>query len=57
MKGFTKEEASSSNIFTPSQKAIIGQIERGQKVYFENIRAAMPDGTVRNLNTIAFKIN
>ncbi|HBF87472.1 MAG TPA: hypothetical protein DDX39_02430 [Bacteroidales bacterium] len=57
IKGFTKEEASSSNIFTPSQKAIIGQIERGQKVYFENIRAAMPDGTVRNLNTIAFKIN
>lgn len=56
IRGFLKEEPSSSADFTPEQKAIIEQAPSGGKVYFEDIKAKGPDGSIRSLGTIAFKI-
>lgn len=57
IKGFVQEKASYSNMFTPEQKDLISRIDKGQKVYIEEIKAKGPDGSVRSLGTIGFKIN
>jgi len=51
---FTKE--SRSAYFTPEMINSINGLNRGQAVYFESIKAKGPDGTIRNLNPIVFKI-
>jgi gliding motility-associated protein GldM len=55
--GFFKDEPSRSNRFTPGQVSIIKGLSKGNKVYFEDIKAVGPDGTVRELSPIVFKIN
>lgn len=55
--GFFKDEVSRSNKFTPGQKSIISSLSKGNKVYIESIKAIGPDGTVRELSPIVFKIN
>ncbi len=55
--GFQKDEASKSNRITPGQLDIIRNLSKGQKVYFEDIKAVGPDGTVRELSTLVYKIN
>ncbi|NJK93528.1 MAG: gliding motility protein GldM [Bacteroidales bacterium] len=55
--GFVKDEISKSNRITPGQLDIIRNMGKGQKVYFEDIKAVGPDGSVRELGTIVFKIN
>ncbi len=37
--------------------SMLNSASRGQKVYFEDIKAKGPDGTTRNLGSIALKIN
>jgi gliding motility-associated protein GldM len=55
--GFQKDEPSKSNRITPAQIEIIKNTSRGQKVYFEDIKAVGPGGNVRDLSPIIFKIN
>lgn len=56
IQGFVRFVPSSSNRITEEQRTLIGNLNRGQNVYFEDIKAIGPDGTVRNLPTIKFKI-
>ncbi|MBQ1698264.1 MAG: hypothetical protein II075_10325, partial [Bacteroidales bacterium] len=56
VKGFTQDAASNSAAFTAQQKQIIQQVASGGKIYIEDIKAKGPDGSIRSLGTIAFKI-
>ncbi len=56
IKGFSREATASSASFTPEQKAIIEQVKSDDKVYFEDIKAKGPDGSIRSLGSITFKI-
>jgi hypothetical protein len=40
---------------TGAQRDIIGNLKKGDKVYFDNIKAVGPDGKPRELPTISFK--
>ncbi len=53
---FTEEYKTKGSRITQQQKNLIRQLKPGQKVYFENIKARAPDGSIRNLGTISFKI-
>lgn len=57
IKGFEQSKISPSNIITPDQKQIIQNAEKGQRVFFEDIKAVGPDGSVRSLGSITFKLN
>ena len=54
--GFEKTASSGSYRFTPQQVALMKKSKRGGRVTFENIRAKGPDGSVRKLGTVSFKI-
>ncbi len=54
--GFLEEITSNSTIITTEQKALIKQLKSGDKVYFEDIRAQAPDGSIRALDVIVFRI-
>jgi len=56
IKGFTQDATSNSAAFTAPQKQIISQVPSGSKIYIEDIKAKGPDGSIRSLGTIAFKI-
>jgi len=51
------EEISNSNEFTPSLINIIKEMTSGQKIYFEDIRGALPDGTIRELGGIILTVD
>jgi gliding motility-associated protein GldM len=57
VKGFQQEKISRSNAITQDQKELINRLERGSKVYFEGIKAKMPNGEVRNLPPVILKLN
>jgi gliding motility-associated protein GldM len=54
--GYVKEAASNSANFSRDQKAIISKVRRGQRVVIDNIRAKGPDGNIRKLQSVSFKI-
>ncbi|MFH2141191.1 MAG: gliding motility protein GldM [Bacteroidota bacterium] len=54
--GFSQEAPCGGARFDAKALNIIKQVERGQKVYIENVRAKGPDGTVRPLGSIIFKL-
>ncbi len=56
IQGFTEEESTRGPVITAQQKSIIRQLNRGSKVYFENIKAKAPDGSIRSLGSISFKL-
>ncbi|HRH01991.1 MAG TPA: gliding motility protein GldM [Bacteroidia bacterium] len=56
VKGLLKEEVSNSGAFTAAQTAMIQGIPTNGKLFFEEIKAKMPDGTTRTLNSIIFKV-
>lgn len=56
IQGFTEEYRSNSANISAQQKGLIRQLKRGNKVYFESIKARAPDGSVRNLGTVSFKL-
>ena len=37
-------------------KAVLEKVKSGQKVFIENIKARGPDGSVRNLGALSFKV-
>lgn len=54
--GYVKEASSNSARFTKSQKQIISNVKRGQRVIIDNIKAKGPDGRIRKLQSVTFKI-
>ncbi len=56
VKGFTRDEKSNSDYFTRAQKTLLKGLKRNRKVYIEDIKAVGPDGSIRNLPAISFKI-
>lgn len=55
--GYQVDETSDSNLLTDKQKELIRGTGRGQKIYFENIRAVGPGGTIRALGSITITID
>ncbi|MCY1634457.1 type IX secretion system motor protein PorM/GldM [Marinifilum sp. D737] len=55
-KGFTVDEVSRTDTFTPEQIKMFRNLRRNNKVYIEDIRAVGPDGVTRNLPAIVFRI-
>ncbi len=56
IQGFTEEVSTTGAQITAQQQNIIRQLKPGQKVYFENVKARAPDGGIRNLGSISFKL-
>jgi len=54
-KGFTKEKVVKSPRFDQI-RSLLRKIPSGKKVYFEDIVAAGPDGTRRDLGTVVFRL-
>jgi gliding motility-associated protein GldM len=57
IQGFVREYTSKSNKFGDDQRNIIKNLNRGQNVYIQDIKAVGPDGSTRPLSTINFKLN
>jgi gliding motility-associated protein GldM len=57
VQGFVQEKPVKGNLFTQEVKNLINNQNKGSSVYIQDIRAVGPDGTVRNLSTINFKLN
>ena len=56
IQGFVRFAKSNNNRITEDQRNLLRNLNRGQNLYFEDIKAIGPDGTVRPLSTIKFKI-
>jgi gliding motility-associated protein GldM len=56
LKGFVREESVKSNKINDAQRDIISSASKGQKIYFQDIKAVGPDGKPRELPTVYFKI-
>jgi gliding motility-associated protein GldM len=54
--GFVREYVSKSNRFTGDQMQLMQNATRNQRIYIQDIQAVGPDGTTRDLPTIAFRI-
>ena len=54
--GDIQSRKSNSNRITSDMVKILRRSARGQKIYFENIRATGPDGSKRIISPIMFKI-
>lgn len=55
--GYQVDESSDSNLLNEKQKDLIKSTGRGQKIYFENIRAVGPGGTIRSLGSITITVD
>lgn len=56
IRGFTRDETVKSNKISDAQRDIISGANRGQRIYFQDIKAVGPDGRPRELPTVYFKI-
>lgn len=56
VRGFNQDAPSTSNRITEQQKSIIKQVDKGARVYFNDIKAVGPDGRTVDLSTLVFKI-
>ncbi|MFN8255432.1 MAG: gliding motility protein GldM [Bacteroidales bacterium] len=54
--GFLEDAKSNGPAFTAQQKQLITNMTPGKKVYIEDVEAVGPDGTVRNLGSITFRV-
>ena len=41
---------------TPEMKGYLAKVSTGSKIYFENVKAKGPDGTIRNIGTLSLKV-
>ena len=57
INGFTQTKDTKGATITADQKNIINRAKAGDKIYFDDIKAYMPDGTTRDLGSISFKVN
>lgn len=56
IKGFTEIEEANSAAFSPKQKALINNMATGSILSIYDIKAKGPDGTIRNLPSIVYKL-
>ncbi|TKG91563.1 hypothetical protein EYV94_21295 [Puteibacter caeruleilacunae] len=56
VRGYEEEVKSNSYRFTPKQKQLIGKLRPNSKVYITDIKAKGPDGSIRSLPSIAFRL-
>ena len=56
IKGALKDFNSSGNSLNAEMKGVLAQLPPGGKVFFENIKAKGPDGSVRTLPNVAIKV-
>jgi len=54
--GYVQEARSTSARFTAQQQNLLRAVQSKRKVYIEDIKASGPDGTVRDLGSLTFKI-
>jgi gliding motility-associated protein GldM len=57
VRGFVQQKTVKGNQFTPEVKSLINSLGKGDPVYIQDIKAVGPDGSIRNLSTINFKLN
>ncbi|MDR1668066.1 MAG: gliding motility protein GldM [Bacteroidales bacterium] len=57
LKGFTQTKPTKGTNISADQKALINNLSKGSKVYFEDIKVVGPDGSTRELPAVAFTIN
>jgi gliding motility-associated protein GldM len=57
VQGFVQEKKVKGNLFNQEVRNLINNLSKGNPVYFQDIKAVGPDGSVRNLSTINFKLN
>lgn len=56
IKGDLKEMSTSGSKWTPEMIGALQKLGNGAKVYIENIKCRMPDGSVRNLPSVNCKV-
>lgn len=56
IKGFVQEKRSTNANITDEQTSIIQRARTNDKIYFDDIKAYMPDGSTRTLGNISFKL-
>jgi gliding motility-associated protein GldM len=56
IKGDLKEMQATGNKWTPDMIGALQKVGQGAKVYIENIKCRMPDGSVRNLPSVNCKV-
>jgi hypothetical protein len=54
VRSFSQDASSNSNKITDQQKTIMKNVNKGDRVYFQDIKAIGPDGKVRDLQTTLF---
>ncbi len=54
--GDLKEFPAKGNKLTGSMRKMLGKVRRGNRVYFEDIKVKMPDGTTRKVPSIILKV-
>jgi len=54
--GFIEKITTTGSKITQEQRELIKPLKRGNKVYFSNIKAQAPDGSIRELGSIVFTI-
>jgi gliding motility-associated protein GldM len=57
VQGFVQERKVKGNLFNQDVKSLLNNLNKGNPVYIQDIKAVGPDGTVRTLGTINFKLN
>lgn len=55
--GDLKEFATKGNKLTGAMRSMLSAVSRGDRVYFEDIKVKLPDGTTRNVPSIILKVN
>jgi len=56
INGFEQSKPAKGYRFTGAQIALMKKVRPGSKVYIENVKAKGPDGSVRNIGSIIFKV-
>jgi gliding motility-associated protein GldM len=57
VQGFVKQYSSKNNRFTEEQRNLINILSKGSPIYIQDIKAVGPDGSIRPLSTINFRLN
>ena len=56
IKGQYVSAQGNSPSLTSEMKGALAKVTSGSKIYFENVKAKGPDGTVRNIGTLSLKV-
>ena len=54
--GDLKEFVSKNNKLTGPMRTMLSRVKRGNRVYFEDIKVKLPDGTTRKVPSIILKV-